>query len=154
MSLWGKLTGSDEAITAGVNGLVNGLDALVYTDEEKAVAAGTERAQARMMLIDWVKTTSGQNLARRLLAFMIAGTWLFMYLLSCVLDVLVVVTEACTGAVGSVCKATLYSQAGAVIGTRADNMTGAMMLILGFYFAAPYLGQIITPAMEKFAKKT
>ena len=34
---------------------------------------------------------------------------------------------------------------------RTEQMTGAMMLILGFYFAAPHLGKVIDGAMNKFS---
>ena len=40
-----------------------------------------------------------------------------------------------------------------IIAERAESMNGAMMLILGFYFAAPHIGQIVTGAMDKFSGK-
>ena len=36
MSFWGKVFGTDEAIKGAVTAVRDGLDALVYTDEEKA----------------------------------------------------------------------------------------------------------------------
>jgi hypothetical protein len=39
-----------------------------------------------------------------------------------------------------------------VIGGYAENMNGAMMLILGFYFAAPYMGDMTKSALNKFSK--
>ena len=36
------------------------------------------------------------------------------------------------------------------MGGYAHEMNGAMMLILGFYFAAPYMGSIVEGAMKKF----
>jgi hypothetical protein len=32
-------------------------------------------------------------------------------------------------------------------------MNGAVMLILGFYFAAPYMGKMVDGAMAKFSGK-
>jgi hypothetical protein len=40
--------------------------------------------------------------------------------------------------------------AGAVIGGRAESMNGAMMLILGFYFAAPHMGKLAESALQRF----
>jgi len=32
-------------------------------------------------------------------------------------------------------------------------MTGAVMLILSFYFAAPYMGDVVKGALDRFGKK-
>lgn len=136
---------------AGVNGLVKGLDALVYTDEERAHAASAERSEARSVLVDWFKATSGQNLSRRFLAMLIAFTWLLMYLVSAGLSVSVVFAPACDPDAVQ-CLAQQLNQASSIIGERADSMSGAMMLILGFYFAAPHLSSIVGPAVSKFSK--
>jgi hypothetical protein len=42
------------------------------------------------------------------------------------------------------------SQSAMAIGERADSMTGAMMLILAFYFAAPHMDKIVGAALGKF----
>ena len=34
-----------------------------------------------------------------------------------------------------------------------DKATGGMLLVLGFYFAAPYMGAIVGTAIEKFTGK-
>ena len=110
----GKIFGSEKAIGAAIDGISNSLDALVYTDEEKATAAAEERTQARGMVIEWMRSTSGQSLARRLIAISITFIWLMQY---------------------------------------ADGMTGAVMLILSFYFAAPHMDKIVGPALERFGKR-
>jgi hypothetical protein len=40
-----------------------------------------------------------------------------------------------------------------IIGGYAEKMNGAVMLILGFYFAAPYMGKMVDGAMAKFSGK-
>jgi hypothetical protein len=82
MSFWGKLFGTEKALNGIVDGVTNGLDALVYTDEEKAADAAADRSEARKMVVQWMAATQGQNLARRLIALSITGVWLSMYLLS------------------------------------------------------------------------
>jgi hypothetical protein len=68
MSFWGKIFGTENAINTTISAVKDGLDALVYTDEEKAGDAAKERTQARSMVVDWMQATQGQNLARRLIA--------------------------------------------------------------------------------------
>ena len=86
MSFWGKLFGTEKALNGIVDGVTNGLDALVYTDEEKAADAAADRSEARKMVVGWMAATQGQNLARRLIALSITGTWLGMYLISVLLS--------------------------------------------------------------------
>ena len=87
MSFLGRLFGSEKAMEAGVDGLKSGLDKLFYTKEEKAEDLAKSASEARGVLIDWFKNSQGQNLSRRALALMIAGTWLFLYIASAALDV-------------------------------------------------------------------
>jgi len=144
MGFWGKLFGTDRAIEKGIDVISSGLDALIYTDEEKAGDARQERAAARGMLIAWMQSTQGQNLARRLLALVITAVWLFMYLFAAALNV---------AAIWATAAQEKIIESAALIGDRATEMNGAMMLILGFYFAAPHMGQIVNTAIERFKGK-
>jgi hypothetical protein len=142
MGILGQLLGSQKVMDAAIGGITKGFDALVYTDEEKAGDAAKERSEARLMIVDWVKNSQGQNIARRLIALIITTVWLLMYLISAGLDVAVVwMDESLRGQV---------SQSALAIGQRADSMTGAMMLILAFYFAAPHMDKIVGAALGKF----
>lgn len=140
-SFFGKLFGTDKAIEKSIDTVANGIDKLIYTSEEKADAAAEDRSEGRKMLIRWMESTQGQNLARRLLALVITTTWLGMYLLSAALDISTIwVTD-------NIAKVATSAQ---LIGERAMEMNGAMMLILGFYFAAPHMDKIVGKAMDKF----
>jgi hypothetical protein len=136
----GKIFGTDKAITAVIDNVSKGLDALIYTDEEKAGDAAKDRAAARGMVIEWMKHTQGQNLARRLIALSIVSVWLFQYLSCMVLSVIAIWAQS-PGKIVASAK---------VVGLFAEKMNGAVMLILGFYFAAPYMGSIVQGAMTKF----
>ena len=138
----GKMFGSEKAMSSAVDGIKKGLDALVYTDEERAEAAAIDRAAGRQMFLGWMDKTQGQNVTRRFLALMIAGTWLIQYIF---------VMVASVAAIWSEDPARLH-QATDVVSELADGMTGAMMLILGFYFAAPHLGKMVDGAMARFGK--
>jgi len=139
----GKLFGTEKAIQSVVDNVSTGLDKLILTDEEKSDAVAADRSEARRMLIRWMEGTQGQNLARRILALGIASVWLSQYVLIGVMSVIAPWTETATGEklAASVSALTM----------SADQMTGAMMLLLGFYFAAPHLSSIIGPAMAKFS---
>jgi hypothetical protein len=142
-SFIGRLFGSSEAAESAVQGVVKGLDALVYTEEEKAGDAAVDRKDARNMFIEWYRANSGSNLARRFLAISVSSTWLFLYLLAAALDV------AAVWAV-SPDMAMRYLESSTAIGTRTSELAGPVMMILGFYFAAPYMGDITKRAVERF----
>ena len=144
----GKIFGTDKAVEAVVNGVSSGLDKLVYTSEEKADDAAKDRSEARQMIIAWMASTSGQNIARRLIALCVVGVWLIQYISMNILSVAAIwfhpVVEGIENGINPLI------QSANVIGGYADKMSGAVMLILAFYFAAPYMGSMVQGAMDKF----
>lgn len=147
MSFWGKLFGTEKALNGIVDGVTNGLDALVYTDEEKAADAAADRSEARKMVVGWMQATQGQNLARRLIALSITGVWLSMYLVSVLCAMIAVFTNA-----DGVVTAEKVSQVGVIAKGAAMDMNPAVMLILAFYFAAPHMGDIAKAVTGKFTQ--
>ena len=139
----GKMFGTDKAISSVVDGVSSGIDKLIYTDEEKAEDIAKSRSEARSMVIDWMRTTSGQNLARRLIALIVTGVWVTQYVMAMAFSMASVWVE----------NADKYTESATIMGNYAEQMNGAMMLILGFYFAAPHLGKIVDGAMGKFSKR-
>lgn len=137
MSFWGKLFGTEKALNGIVDGVTNGLDALIYTDEEKAADAAADRSEARKMVVGWMAATQGQNLARRLIALSITGVWLAMYLFSVLCSMVAVFTNA-----GGVVTAEKVATVGVIAQDAAADMNSAVMLILAFYFAAPHMGDL------------
>lgn len=145
MSLIGRLFGSEKALESVVDGVSKGLDALVYTDEEKAGDAAKDRTEARAMVVQWMQSTQGQNLARRLIALAITGVWLCMYLLSAFCGMVAVFTNT-----SGVVTAEKVGQVGIIAQQAAMDMNPAVMLILAFYFAAPHMGDIAKAVVGKF----
>jgi len=131
----GKLFGTDKAIQSVVDNVSNGLDKLVYTDEEKAVDAAKDRSEARKMIIRWMEATKGQNLARRIIALAIVFTWLAQYIISQLTDI------SAIWVANTAIQLNLHASSKILV-DGAKNMNQPVMVILGFYFAAPYLGQI------------
>ncbi len=147
MSFFGKLFGTEKALTSVVDGVSKGLDALVYTDEEKANDAAKDRSEARAMVVGWMAATQGQNLARRLIALSITGAWLGLYLIS-------VITSFIAIFVGSDITVNKLLAASALSKNSAIELNNAVMLILAFYFAAPHMGDIAKAVSGKFIQST
>lgn len=145
LSFLGKLFSSDEAIKSTAGALRDGLDALVYTNEEKAADAAASLTEARSMLIKWMDSTQGQNLARRFLAVSLSMLWGTIYGVQIVLSSIAPWVQAETSK--------KLMESASVLGESASQLNGAMMLILGFYFCAPYMNQIVGSAMDRFSGK-
>lgn len=147
MSFWGKLFGTEKALDAVIDGVSNGLDKLVYTDEERADAAAKDRSEARQMIVGWMAATQGQNLARRLIALSITGIWLLMYLISVLCSMVAVFTNA-----DGIVTAEKINAVGDIAKASAMDMNPAVMLILAFYFAAPHMGDIAKAVTGRFTQ--
>lgn len=144
MSLWGKIFGTDEAIRSTVSAVKDGLDALVYTDEEKAQEAAKERSEARNMIVAWMEATQGQNLARRLISLAVTGVWLMQYIVSYFAMALAIFWES---------KSTKLQELANLQVKNADDMSSAVMLILAFYFAAPHMSDFAQAIVGRFKTK-
>lgn len=147
MGLLGRLFGTEAALEKTVDTVSKGLDALVYTDEEKATDAARDRSEARRMIVDWMLSTQGQNLSRRLIALSITGIWLLMYLVSVLAQMVAVFIDN----VGVV-TASKVTAIGSIAQNAAIDMNPAVMLILAFYFAAPHMGDIAKAVTGKFTE--
>ena len=145
MSIWGSIFGTPKAVETGLDMIYKAGDALIYTDEEKAADRASKSKQVQQFMVDWMETTKGQNIARRLLAVMITFVWLFLYLISIGLAVTSPWVDA-----GISLK---LMESAKVLESNADRMSGAVMLILAFYFAAPHMDKIVTGALNKFGGK-
>jgi hypothetical protein len=76
MGLWKSIFSAPEVLSKGTDAVIKAGDALVFTDEE--------RSEANLMLLQWTlkyhEASKGSNLARRLLAIMVVGVFLFLIL--------------------------------------------------------------------------
>ena len=130
----GKIFGTDKALKSVVDGVSSGLDKLVYTKEEKADNALKLKQEAGSFIIEWMKATTGQNVARRIIALSIVFTWLFLYLTK---------TFTLVSAVFLDSSAMKLKEVAQLIGESADGMNSAVVMILAFYFAARSLPEIV-----------
>ena len=153
MSFFGKVFGSDAAIDKVIGHGKELLDDAFYTDEEKAADRAQAARETRGLVNEWIKNSQGQNLARRVLALSIGFVWLSLFLIATLLDLAGVFVDMPTAVDAGQVVYNKFSQASQIIDKRNDQMTGAIMLILGFYFAAPKISEIANTAMQKIAKK-
>ncbi|MGD1831007.1 MAG: hypothetical protein ACPKM1_15710 [Spirochaetaceae bacterium] len=130
----GNVFGTPKSVERIVDTVSNGLDKMVYTEEEEAEAKAKATTEARNFLISWLDTTKGQNITRRALAIMITGTWISLFWFMVVSQFLAIWVDAKKDEL--VESATLFKDAALIMGD-------AMWLILLFYFAAPHMGKAI-----------
>ncbi len=96
------------------------------------------------MVVDWMRSTSGQNLARRFIALSLTKMWGVIHGIKTVLAAIAPwMTEKTEQIMTSV----------RALEDATTQLNGAMMLILAFYFAAPHMGSIVEGALNKFGKK-
>ena len=139
-SFIGKLFGSDKATAKVIDTVSAGIDKIWYTDEEKAEDAAQARREGQAFLIEWLKSTSGSRLARRFIALIVVSIWAIQYLTVQILMIIAVWAE----------NSQPYKDSAQVIIDNIDQSTGATMLILAFYFAAPHMEPIVKGALDKF----
>ena len=141
MSIFKKIFGHVDVLKEGIEIIKDAGDALVYTDEEKAKDNAKRSEQIDKLLINWLETTKGANIARRWIAVIVAGIWSFLFIFSWVATQL------------AIWLSDKKEKVEAMVAANAsflDMVTGAMMLVLGFYFAAPFMGDIAKGALERF----
>jgi hypothetical protein len=157
MGILGKIFGTDKAIESGLNMIYKAGDALFYTDQEKAADKENKIKQVHQFMNDWMETTKGQNIARRTLAISITFVWLSMYIVSTLmgvaapwLDSAIPLNDLGVAIEGYVSTYDKLMASSFALDNKADRMSGAVMLILAFYFGAPYMGKIVEGALSKF----
>lgn len=76
MSLWKSIFSTPDVVKETISGVKEGIDKAFFTDQEKAEWS----VKVGEWFIKYLNATQPQNLARRILAFMIAGLWVFLVL--------------------------------------------------------------------------
>lgn len=145
MGIFSRIFAGEDTIKTVVAAARDGLDALVYTEEEKAGDAAKDRAAARGMIVEWMNATSGQNLARRWLSIAITSVWLGQYVVAQIFTI-------STLWIFPVERRVAWRNTAELMAGFAEQMNGAVMLILAFYFAAPHMAQVVDVAMARFGK--
>ena len=114
MNIFKRIFGTPKDVTKILDGAIAGLDALVYTEEEKS--------RANLKISEWylkyLAATQGQNLARRFIALMVVGLW-----------VLLIIS-------GIIIRAFSVDFSDFIFSILVDVVAVPFGIIIGFYFLA------------------
>lgn len=121
MSLFSWLTGNSKAAETAVDGVVNGIDAMIFTDEERSQA----NMKALELKIEFARATAGMSISRRIIVVVVAGAWLFLVLLLAALGLWL----------GKEAEGVKY-----LFELLRDVVNEPFMIIVGFYFLAQVVG--------------
>jgi len=111
------LFGNSKATDAAVRGI----DALIFTDEEKANLDAAARDKILQFKIDYAKATQNQSVARRIIAVIVSALWALLVLVA---------------AIAGYFDASDTGYAAYVGGIVVTTLNPPFMVIIGFYFAA------------------
>ncbi len=144
--LIGRLFGSDNSINKSIDLVATGLDKIFYTKEEKAEDERQARAEGAKQFLKWMEATSGQNLTRRFIALTILFSWIAWYTSGVVLRITAIWVK------DPVVHAKM-AEASQIAIDMGMNFNTEISLIIGFYFAAPYMDKMISPVMKNLSRR-
>lgn len=113
-----------------IKGARDGLDALVFTDEEKSKMS----VEAFRLYLEWIEATKGHNVSRRFIAVVVVLLWAFLVLL----EVTFKVIETLTGIMEGTSE---Y-----VFQVLSQQVSIPFATVVGFYFATQLLQRAIGAA--------
>ena len=121
MGIFSFLTGQSSTAEKVVDGAIDGIDAMFFTDEEKSVA--------NQKVLDWklkyATASQGMSVSRRIITFTIAAAWLLLVLLTVAVGLMLG---------GDHAKVTF------LIKIMVDVVMQPFSIIVGFYFLAHVVG--------------
>ena len=125
MGIFGKIFGSDKVIEKTTDGIYNGIDMLVYSDEEKAIAMQKKQE----FYIKILKAYEPFKVAQRFLAFIYSIPYVSIVVYGVVMK-----------------DAVLVNSINDALGLQT-------IIILGFYFGGGAFEGIVRAKVESFDKK-
>jgi len=158
----GKLFGSSAAGDKIIDGVVSAADKLWYTDEEKADDVKAAKTEGMAVYLEWIKSTSGSRLARRIIALIVTAPWALANFISMVLDAaapFINGTDVILSLVdGKIVEVTVLSSEkwGAAADSLSANASANNTLVgvvLLFYFGGPAAGDAAKGLIERWSKK-
>ena len=149
----GRLFGSEKAQESLVNGAVSAIDKLFHTSEEKSDA----RMKTLGMWLEWVKSTSGSRVARRLIGLIVVVTFALAVIAG--LTAIMFGLEACMQQVATLngqeqVVTTCVNKAALIKEFVVDiEMTTITLWTVGFYMLAPQVQGMVQSAVNRVSKK-
>jgi hypothetical protein len=147
-----KMFGSQKAGEKIIDGVVNGIDKLWYTDEEKAGDAAQAKREGMAVYMKWLESTSGSRIARRLLAVGAFSIWAVEHITAVIMRVLSNwfgdVTTLVDGTTVIVNKLSLSAD---YLTATALEMQTLVAVVFAFYFGGPVLVDASANMLKKWA---
>lgn len=147
-----KMFGSQKAGEKIIDGVVDGIDKLWYTDEEKAGDAAQAKREGMAVYMKWLESTSGSRIARRLLAVGAFSIWAVEHITAVVMRVLSNwfgdVTTLVDGTTVIVNKLSLSAD---YLTATALEMQTLVAVVFAFYFGGPVLVDASANMLKKWA---
>jgi hypothetical protein len=126
----GSLFGTQAAGEKILDGASNAVDKMFYTEEEKAEAAAEARKEGFAVYMEWLKSTSGSRLARRLIALMVTGIWAVQHILAQLFALIGVFSD-------DPIRIEKVNEASELLFTHAQENNALVGVVLLFYFGGP-----------------
>lgn len=142
ISLLGRIFGSTTAGEAVLNGAVSAVDKIWYTEEEKAEDVAKAKTEAFAVYREWLASTSGSRVARRLLAMGAFGIWSLQHL-SAMMFQLIAIWKVDPR----------FTEAATVLGDVASSNNALVGLVFAFYFGGPVLVDATKGAVTSWISK-
>jgi len=131
MSFWGRIFGSQSVIKQAADGIYNGVDKAIYTDQEKAQG-----------FLDLLKAYEPFKLAQRLLALVVSIPYVLVWLLSAGMLVVAGFVDPAYGK--------QLEEAARTLGELNNDTLGMpVALVLGFYFG----GGAVEGVVDRFKNR-
>ncbi len=130
MSLLGKIFGKDDVIKKSVDAIYNGVDAAVFTPEEKA-----------KHLINLLKAYEPYKLIQRALATMVTTTYLTIWVLSALIYIASIFLDPCIP--DSTCKLNQVQEVAKMLSQYNNDTLGLpFATIMALYFGGGVVNSI------------
>ena len=136
MGIFSKIFGTDDVVKKAADGIYNGIDKLVYTDEEKAEM----RLQAAQQFLKLLKAYEPFKLAQRLLALTFAIPYIVVWIISAILFVVGALVPELSNAIDA--SRELAKMNNETLGT-------SVAIILAFYFSGGMLEGVVSKWKER-----
>lgn len=131
MGIFSKIFGTDDVIKKAADGIYNGIDKLVYTDEEKA----DMRLKAAQQFLKLLKAYEPFKLAQRLLALTFAIPYVAVWIISAILFIIGALVPELSNAIDA--SRELAKMNNETLGTP-------VAIILAFYFSGGMLEGVVS----------
>lgn len=142
---FGRMFGSSKAGEKIIDGAVAGIDKLWYTEEEKAGDKAQAKREVMAVYAEWMKSTSGSRIARRLLALIATVMWAIQQMGAVVLKLAAIWVD-------DPARIEKLMEGSAVLQEGAISTAALVTVVYAFYFGGPAAVDISKNALEAFAK--